>query len=61
MPVEIYVDVCRSSAVMQVSQFYVFTFGTSLLVLYIDVSIWEFMERSTVVHDMCTGTYHTSK
>ena len=46
---------------MQVSQFYVFTFGTSLLVLYIDVSIWEFMERSTVVHDMCTGTYHTSK
>ena len=45
---------------MQVSQFYVFTFGTSLLVLYIDVSIWEFMERSTV-HDMCTGTYHTSK
>jgi len=37
-----------------------FTFGTSLLVLYIDVSIWEFMERSTV-HDMCTGTYHTSK
>lgn len=40
-----------------------FTFGlhvSTSLVLYIDVSIWEFMERSTV-HDMCTGTYHTSK
>ena len=60
MPVEIYVDVCRSSAVMQVSQFYVLHLDCTSLVLYIDVSIWEFMERSTV-HDMCTGTYHTSK
>jgi hypothetical protein len=53
----------RRDASLTVLRFSSFTFGTSTIlqvVLYIDVSIWEFMERSTV-HDMCTGTYHTSK
>ena len=48
----------RRDASLTVLRFYIWS--STSLVLYIDVSIWEFMERSTV-HDMCTGTYHTSK